>query len=316
MSTPPTGTRLTGAPLVTAPLIAVPLIAVPAPSGHDGVLDTVLDTTDAENTADTAHTDGSHISGASAGTGLPAALAGLADAAPSGLDDRVFTRWAIAPSRIGEVRVAFTTAGAQFVRPVADLDDDAFVAAYRLRFARPLRPVGRVPAGVGPSLRGRADARPALDLEAGTAFERDVLAATRRIPPGQVRPYGWVAREAGRPGAVRAAGSVLARNPVPLLVPCHRVVRADGALGAYLFGTGRKAELLRAEGADLDRIAALARAGVHYLASDTTGIVCFPTCRDARRITPAHRHGFASVADARSAGYRPCRTCRPAVDVA
>ncbi|MFC7660797.1 Ada metal-binding domain-containing protein [Pseudonocardia benzenivorans] len=51
---------------------------------------------------------------------------------------------------------------------------------------------------------------------------------------------------------------------------------------------------------------------MHYLASDTTGIVCFPTCRDARRITPAHRHGFPTVAAAVAAGYRPCRTCRPA----
>ena len=247
-----------------------------------------------------------------AGDDLLAALAGLAAPAPAGLDDRVFTRWATTSSRLGEVRVAFTADGAQFVRPVAGLDDDAFVAAYRTRFARPLRPADRVPAGVGPSLRGRRGTRPALDLDGGTAFEHAVLAATRRIPPGQVRPYGWVAREAGHPGAVRAVGTVLARNPLPLLVPCHRVIRADGDLGGYMFGTDRKAELLRAEDTDLDALAALTRAGVHYLASDTTGIVCFPTCRDARRITPAHRHGFAGIDDARRAGYRPCRTCRPA----
>jgi O-6-methylguanine DNA methyltransferase len=240
-----------------------------------------------------------------------AALAGLGATAPPGLDDRVFARWTTAPSRLGDVRVAFTAEGTQFVRPVTG-PDAAFAAEYRRRFARPLRPADRLPAGVGPSLRGRPGARPDLDLAAGSAFEGDVLVATRRIPAGQVRPYAWVAREAGHPAAVRAVGTVLARNPLPLLVPCHRVIRSDGALGNYMFGRERKAELLVAEGADLDELAGFARAGVHYLASDTTGIVCFPTCRDARRITPAHRHGFTTLEAARRAGYRPCRTCRPA----
>jgi O-6-methylguanine DNA methyltransferase len=53
------------------------------------------------------------------------------------------------------------------------------------------------------------------------------------IPPGEVRPYSWIAREIGRPGAVRATGSALAKNPVPLLIPCHRVVRSDGRIGKY-----------------------------------------------------------------------------------
>lgn len=247
--------------------------------------------------------------------GLLAALAGLAVTAPAGLEERVFARWAATRSRLGEVYVAFTADGVQFVRPAAGGPADVadFAAAYHGRFARPLLPAPRVPAGVGLALRGRPGQRPTLDLGAGTAFERDVLAATRRIPAGQLRPYGWVAREAGHPAAVRAVGSVLARNPLPLLVPCHRVVRADGELGGYMFGADRKAELLAAEGVDLDGLDAMAAHGVHYLASDTTGVVCFPTCRDARRITPAHRHGFATLAAARRAGYRPCRTCRPAV---
>jgi methylphosphotriester-DNA--protein-cysteine methyltransferase len=80
-----------------------------------------------------------------------------------------------------------------------------------------------------------------------------------------------------------------------------------------MFGAARKEELLRAEGANLDEVDALARAGVHFVASDTTGVVCFPTCRDARRITPAHRHGFRTLDAAVADGYRPCRTCRPAV---
>jgi O-6-methylguanine DNA methyltransferase len=244
-----------------------------------------------------------------------AALGALRHTAAPALDDKLFTGWLTAPSRIGAVFVAFTPLGVQFVRSTDSLDGDpgAFAQAYRQRFARPLRPADRAPAGLLPVLRGRRDPTPPLDLSGLSEFERNVLAATRTIPTGETRPYGWVAREAGNPSAVRAAASVLARNPVPLLVPCHRVVRADGAIGRYLFGTGHKETLLRSENTNLDDVATLARRGVHYLGSDTTGIVCFPTCHHARRVTQAHRAGFATVADAVAAGYRPCRACRPVI---
>lgn len=175
-----------------------------------------------------------------------AALAALTHPAPDTLEERIFAAWAAAPSRLGAVAVAFTADGVQFVRPGGD--PDAFTAAYRHRFARPLRPADRVPDAVAAALAGPA-AAPLLDLSGLSPFERDVLAATGTIPAGETRPYGWVAREVGRPRAVRAVGTVLARNPVPLLVPCHRVVRTDGTLGQYMFGPARKAELLHAEGA-------------------------------------------------------------------
>ncbi|OLT13141.1 cysteine methyltransferase [Pseudonocardia sp. CNS-139] len=242
--------------------------------------------------------------------------AALAADTPAGLVDavmgKVFARWVSAPSSIGEVYVAFTRDGMQFLRPRGDEEIAEFTRAYRERFARPLMSAEKAPAGLLPALHGRPSQTLAFDLSALTAFERSVLEVTRRIPAGQARPYGWVAREAGNPGAVRAVGSVLARNPVPLLVPCHRVVRADGTPGEYIFGAAQKERLLRAEGMNLDEVVDLAGQGVHYLASDTTNIVCFPTCRDARRITPRHRHGFGTVAEAVEAGYRPCRHCRPA----
>jgi O-6-methylguanine DNA methyltransferase len=242
-----------------------------------------------------------------------AALGALRHTVPPALGDKVFAGWLSAPSRIGDVFVAFTPRGVQFVRSVDALDGDpgAFAQAYRQRFGRPLRAADRAPVGLLPVLRGRRGPLPPLDLSGLSEFERNVLAATRTIPTGETRPYGWVAREAGNPRAVRGAASVLARNPVPLLVPCHRVVRADGAVGRYLFGAAHKEALLRAEDANVDDVTALARRGVHYLGSDTTGIVCFPTCHHARRITPAHRAGFATMADAVAAGYRPCRSCRP-----
>ncbi len=86
-----------------------------------------------------------------------------------------------------------------------------------------------------------------LDLEGATPFQQEVWAQTRLIPPGQTRSYAWVARSAGRPRAVRAAGSALGRNPVPLLIPCHRVVRSDGGLGGFTGGLEVKKRLLQIE---------------------------------------------------------------------
>lgn len=69
-----------------------------------------------------------------------------------------------------------------------------------------------------------------------TEFEKAVLAATLSIPFGETRTYAWVARRIGKPKAVRAVGSALRKNPWPLIIPCHRVVRSDGAVGQYAGG--------------------------------------------------------------------------------
>lgn len=82
-----------------------------------------------------------------------------------------------------------------------------------------------------------------------TAFERKVYEAVCRIPRGETRSYAWVARAAGCPGACRAVGNALHRNPFIGTVPCHRVVRADGSTGGYALGAARKRALLRKEGA-------------------------------------------------------------------
>ena len=72
--------------------------------------------------------------------------------------------------------------------------------------------------------------------------------ASRQIPPGQVRSYSWVAQTIGRPRAARAVGQVMARNPLPLLFPCHRVVDSSGDLHDYFYGLEMKAKLLQMEG--------------------------------------------------------------------
>jgi O-6-methylguanine DNA methyltransferase len=151
----------------------------------------------------------------------------------------------------------------------------------------------------------------ALDLRGVGPFQRDVLRVAATIPPGEVRPYSWIAREIGRPRAVRAVGTALARNPVPVVVPCHRVVRTDGRIGDYAFGSPAKRALLASEGVDPAELERAAAAGVRYVGSDTTGVYCHLTCRHARRITPAHRVAFRSAQAAAAAGYRPCRHCRP-----
>lgn len=87
-----------------------------------------------------------------------------------------------------------------------------------------------------------------LDLSRGSCFQRRVWASTRRIPYGQARSYAQIAHDVGAPRAARAVGQALGANPVPIIVPCHRVVRADGSLGGYGAGPGLKEALLSLEG--------------------------------------------------------------------
>ena len=82
---------------------------------------------------------------------------------------------------------------------------------------------------------------------AGTKFEHLVWSALLEIPPGKTRSYAEVAEAIGRPRAVRAVASACARNPVAVVVPCHRVVRTDGSLGGYAYGLAIKEHLLAVE---------------------------------------------------------------------
>jgi methylated-DNA-[protein]-cysteine S-methyltransferase len=88
----------------------------------------------------------------------------------------------------------------------------------------------------------------ALDLSQGTRFQQQVWEAAQSIPYGQVRTYAELARSIGRPKAARAVGSALGRNPLLIVVPCHRVLRSDGGLGGFAAGLEVKRALLRLEG--------------------------------------------------------------------
>lgn len=86
-----------------------------------------------------------------------------------------------------------------------------------------------------------------LDLSAATQFQRQVWQTTRLIPYGETRSYQWLAQALGRPEAARAVGQALARNRLPIIIPCHRVVGSDGKLGGYSGGIEMKRRLLNLE---------------------------------------------------------------------
>ncbi len=92
-----------------------------------------------------------------------------------------------------------------------------------------------------------------LDYDTATSFQRRVWEATRRIPYGETRSYRWIAEQAGSPRGSRAAGHALGANPLPIVVPCHRVITADGKPGGFSGGLDMKRLLLSIEGIRLDK---------------------------------------------------------------
>jgi len=92
-----------------------------------------------------------------------------------------------------------------------------------------------------------------LDLSGVSRFQRSVLKAAREIPYGETRSYGQLAQRMGRPKAARAVAGALARNPLPIIIPCHRIVRANGSAGGFSMegGTATKRMLLKLEGKEV-----------------------------------------------------------------
>lgn len=253
---------------------------------------------------------------------IAAGLATLRQRAPAGLHDRVLARTGMADSYvrvdgpIGPLFVAWSARGISLIERVTDAGD--FESDFRLMFGRPVTRVPSAPANIKRAIdervwgHARRSGQVPLDLAQLPEFERSVLLKVLEIPRGEVRPYAWVAAEVGRPLAVRAVGNAVARNPIPFLIPCHRVVRSDGRIGNY--GAGgplAKRAVLASEGVDVEQLEWLPSHGVRFIGSDSTHIYCYPTCRNARRVTAAHRVELRSGDEARSAGYRPCLVCRP-----
>lgn len=159
----------------------------------------------------------------------------------------VTIRWAVVATRLGDMLLAATDRGIcrlsfgeggdalvqRFPNAVLDTPDAAFqqlVAEVKAVLDDPALPVEHLP----------------LDI-AGTPFQRAIWQALRAIPLGETRSYAQIAAAAGRPGAVRAAGSANGANPVAVLIPCHRVIRSDSTLGGYAYGLAIKQALLDGE---------------------------------------------------------------------
>lgn len=249
-----------------------------------------------------------------------AGLRAMRDVAAPDLSRRVLPevgladRYATLDTALGELYVAHNARGISAVMYARD--DADFERMFRARFSRPTYREPGLPARLLRAAERHVEGkRGALtfDLRGLSEFEQAVLLKALEIPRGEIRPYSWIAREIGRPKAVRAVGTALARNPIPLFIPCHRVVRLDGTIGNYgLGGSDNKRKILGAEGIDVARVERLAHAGTRFVGSDTTHIYCLPTCRHARRVTSAHEQSFHSLQEAESAGYRACKVCRPA----
>jgi AraC family transcriptional regulator of adaptative response/methylated-DNA-[protein]-cysteine methyltransferase len=158
--------------------------------------------------------------------------------------------YATAACPLGRLLVAATDRGVCAVK-LGDTDAELESVLRQEYPSAELRPESdALGESVGALLRHLGGAQPVLDLSLdirATAFQRRVWEHLRAIPYGHTSSYRQVAQALGQPGATRAVGRACATNPVPLLVPCHRVVRQDGALGGYRYGAKRKAFLLDRE---------------------------------------------------------------------
>lgn len=223
-----------------------------------------------------------------------------------------FDRYTTAVSALGDVYVAWNACGVSAVRSAGD--EAAFEAWYGERFGRRVVPAVEddpTSAAARAKLRGEQVEVP-CDLRECSPFEQRVLEKAAEISRGHARPYGWVARELGAPDAARAVGNALGRNPVPLLIPCHRVVRTDYSVGGYVFGSAAKRRLLEREGMNLAAIENAARRGFRYVGADGDGTFCLPTCGDiATRLGAPGYVGLHSVEEAHAHGLVPCDLCRP-----
>jgi O-6-methylguanine DNA methyltransferase len=243
----------------------------------------------------------------------------LADVkAPAGFAERVLASVGVADSYavfrtvLGPVYVAWNELGVSAAMRAKSVEE--FETWFRRDVGRQLVRV-EPPADLESKIQDQLDGkrRMRFDLRGLTPFSQAVLRKTLEIPRGQVRPYGWVAREIGHPAAVRAVGTALANNPIPYFIPCHRVVRSDGVIGNYGGGGPEaKKNILTLEGVQLARLQKLAQSGYRYEGVKSTKIFCFPTCYHGRHAREENFVFFHDEAEARAAGYRPCKDCRPA----
>lgn len=153
--------------------------------------------------------------------------------------------YSLVPAPWGEVHLAIGVNGLVAIQ-VFTPTDVFLVSVERLVHETPEKPSPSTPTGIrdgldraveaiAASLDGRPSDLPDLpiDLQVGSAWDRRILEGVRTVPRGSVTSYGRLARMVGSPGAARAAGGAIGRNPLGLVIPCHRVISGDGSIGGY-----------------------------------------------------------------------------------
>jgi len=172
-------------------------------------------------------------------------------AAAEGLLDVAYD---VVDSPIGQLFVAVSPRGLCTISYDPDPEHklEQLVRGFGARILRSPRPVDQVKRELDQYFEGtRREFDLDVDLRVARDFGKTVLAELARVPFGQVTTYGALAARAGKPTAARAVGTIMNRNPIPIVLPCHRVVGANGALVGYAGGLERKQALLRLEGATL-----------------------------------------------------------------
>jgi methylated-DNA-[protein]-cysteine S-methyltransferase len=227
---------------------------------------------------------------------------------------RPAARIGVIESSVGRLFVAESDRGLLGVRYAEMGDDTPMLNAIRQKFDLREDPAAatRIHDEIERALAGDTDAvahRP-IDYSLVTSpFQRRAFARLRQVPPGGVVTYQALAAAIGAPSGQRAVGNAMATNPIPIFVPCHRVIKSDGSIGNYGGGVERKLKLLRAEGFRIgkgNRVPSEAVYG-HW----QSHIFCRPQCSAVRRADRKKWIIFTDSDRASVSGMRPCKLCRP-----
>jgi methylated-DNA-[protein]-cysteine S-methyltransferase len=222
----------------------------------------------------------------------------------------------IVKSPLGDLLVAMTGRGIVLNHYLLDGKDLAATIS-KIRWQLDLVEDSRAIKVVGDEIRRYLDGEAAalrqkIDLMlAISPFHRKVLRKLQDVPRGAVVGYQALGAAVGTPKGARAVGNAMHNNPVPIYVPCHRVIASDGGIGGYGGGVARKLQLLRSEGFALGDKAVRLSDNVVW-GYKGSKIYCRGNCPTASRVDPARIWFFADPRAARKSGMRPCKICRPA----
>lgn len=224
-------------------------------------------------------------------------------------------------SPIGPLRIGTTDKGVALVEFVSPDDSSNSEKEFREKFAVE-RSQGHE--GAAAALTRKLEAylsgsRQALDWVIDDAlmrsdFQRQVLRAASEIPYGSLTTYGGLAERIGRPTAVRAVAQALRYNPLPIRIPCHRIVGSNGSLTGYAGNKiALKRDILAVEGIPTvpSRSGFAIAQDQLYVGRQTEQILCRPSCEASKGIRAGNRLFIASRTRAEAIGYTPCGVCRP-----